>query len=94
MYPALSDSQVEAVISAVEEFFGRRGVSGELVSVVVPVYFNSASLPRLAERLKAVAASADHDLEVIFVDDGSGDDVLGADPGDRPRHGRPRGACA
>ena len=49
-------------------------MSGELVSVVVPVYFNSASLPRLAERLKAVAASADHDLEVIFVDDGSGDE--------------------
>jgi polyisoprenyl-phosphate glycosyltransferase len=49
-------------------------VSGELVSVVVPVYFNSASLPRLAERLRAVEASADHGLEVIFVDDGSGDE--------------------
>ena len=49
-------------------------MSRELISVVVPVYFNSASLPRLAERLKAVEASADHDLEVIFVDDGSGDE--------------------
>ena len=45
----------------------------ELVSVVVPVYFNAESLPRLAERLRAVAAAADHDLEVLFVDDGSGD---------------------
>ena len=45
----------------------------ERVSVVVPVYFNEASLPRLAERLRTVAASADYDLEAIFVDDGSGD---------------------
>jgi len=44
------------------------------VSVVVPVYFNAGSLPRLAERLRAVAASADWDLEVVFVDDGSGDE--------------------
>ena len=46
----------------------------ELVSVVVPVYFNAESLPRLAERLRAVADAADHDLEVIFVDDGSRDE--------------------
>ena len=45
-----------------------------LVTVVVPVYFNAESLPRLAERLKAIAASADFDLEAVFVDDGSGDD--------------------
>jgi glycosyltransferase involved in cell wall biosynthesis len=45
----------------------------ELVSVVVPVYFNAESLPRLAERLQKVAAAADHDVEAIFVDDGSGD---------------------
>ena len=44
------------------------------ISVVVPVYFNAGSLARLAERLRAVAASADWDLEAIFVDDGSGDD--------------------
>jgi polyisoprenyl-phosphate glycosyltransferase len=43
------------------------------VSVVVPVYFNAASLPRLADRLRETARSADFDLEVIFVDDGSGD---------------------
>jgi dolichol-phosphate mannosyltransferase len=48
-------------------------VSRELVSVVVPVYFNAESLPRLAERLKAVAAHADFDVELILVDDGSGD---------------------
>lgn len=43
------------------------------VSVVVPVYFNAGSLPRLAERLRAVAGAADYELEVLFVDDGSGD---------------------
>ena len=42
--------------------------------MVVPVYFNAASLPRLVERLRGVAAAADFDLEVILVDDGSGDD--------------------
>lgn len=45
-----------------------------LVSVVVPVYFNAESLPRLAERLKNVAQASDHDLEVLFVDDGSTDE--------------------
>ncbi len=44
-----------------------------LVSVVVPVYFNAATLARLAERLRASAAGAEWDLEAIFVDDGSGD---------------------
>lgn len=46
----------------------------DLVSVVVPVYFNAESLPRLAERLRKVAASADWDIEAVFVDDGSGDE--------------------
>jgi dolichol-phosphate mannosyltransferase len=41
--------------------------------VVVPVYFNAGSLAALAERLRAVAARADFDLEAIFVDDGSKD---------------------
>ena len=45
-----------------------------LVSVVVPVYFNAESLPRLAERLRSIAASADFELEAIFVDDGSDDE--------------------
>ncbi len=46
----------------------------ELVSVVVPVYFNAPSLPRLFERLRKIADAADYDLEAVFVDDGSGDD--------------------
>ena len=44
-----------------------------LISVIVPVYFNAGSLPRLAQRLRAIAGSADFDVEVLFVDDGSGD---------------------
>ena len=48
-----------------------------LVSVVVPVYFNAESLARLAERLRSIGASADFDLEVLFVDDGSGDESWG-----------------
>jgi len=44
------------------------------ISVVVPVYFNAATLPAMAERLEAVARDADWDLEAVFVDDGSGDD--------------------
>jgi dolichol-phosphate mannosyltransferase len=48
-------------------------VTRELVSVVIPVYFNEESLLRLAGRLRAVADAADHDLEVVFVDDGSRD---------------------
>jgi polyisoprenyl-phosphate glycosyltransferase len=44
-----------------------------LVSIVVPVYFNAVTLPRMAQRLRAAAAGADWDIEAIFVDDGSGD---------------------
>jgi polyisoprenyl-phosphate glycosyltransferase len=49
-------------------------VSGERISVVVPVYFNAESLPRLAGQLAEVARRADFELLPIFVDDGSGDD--------------------
>ncbi|HEX9149280.1 MAG TPA: glycosyltransferase, partial [Thermoanaerobaculia bacterium] len=49
-------------------------MSGERISVVVPVYFNAESLPRLADRLRELADRADFTLEPIFVDDGSGDD--------------------
>jgi dolichol-phosphate mannosyltransferase len=49
-------------------------VSGERISVVVPVYFNAESLPRLAEQLREVAQRADFELAPIFVEDGSGDD--------------------
>jgi dolichol-phosphate mannosyltransferase len=45
-----------------------------LISVVVPVYFNEATLPRLAERFAALARDrADIAWELLFVDDGSGD---------------------
>jgi glycosyltransferase involved in cell wall biosynthesis len=44
-----------------------------LISVVVPVYFNAVTLPRLAERLRAAATGTDFDVEAIFVDDGSED---------------------
>lgn len=44
------------------------------IAVVLPVYDNSRSLPGLAERLRTVAASADYDIEPVFVDDGSADD--------------------
>ncbi|HJW14505.1 MAG TPA: glycosyltransferase family 2 protein [Thermoanaerobaculia bacterium] len=43
------------------------------ISVVVPVYFNAATLPALAQRLQAAAWGADWDLEAVLVDDGSGD---------------------
>jgi len=49
-------------------------VSRDRISVVVPVYFNAASLPRLAAQLGEVARRADFELAPIFVDDGSGDD--------------------
>lgn len=48
-------------------------MSRDLVSVVVPVYFNAESLPRLAGRLRSIAEAADWDMEVVFVDDGSTD---------------------
>lgn len=46
-----------------------------LISIVVPVYYNAASLPALAERLAALADDRPaHRFEFIYVDDGSGDD--------------------
>ena len=50
-----------------------------LLSVIVPVYFNEGSLPGLFEALREVEASLasrGHDLELVFVDDGSGDRSL------------------
>lgn len=49
------------------------------LSIVVPVYFNAESLPILFERLTAVERqleAIDMTLELIFVDDGSGDTSL------------------
>jgi polyisoprenyl-phosphate glycosyltransferase len=51
------------------------------ISVVVPVYYNEQSIPVLFERLKAVEEELREmqvALEVIFVDDGSGDGSLEA----------------
>jgi dolichol-phosphate mannosyltransferase len=49
------------------------------VSVVVPVYYNAGSLPLLFAELQKVEAQLherDCVLELVFVDDGSGDDSL------------------
>lgn len=49
------------------------------VSVIVPVYFNEKSIPILYERLKSIREKLfkqSFDLELIFVDDGSGDGSL------------------
>lgn len=49
------------------------------LSIVTPVYFNAGSLPLLFEKLQEVErqlASIDMELELIFVDDGSGDNSL------------------
>ena len=78
LYPTLSEAQVDAVVGAVTRFYPSgspaMSPSRQLISVIVPVYFNAESLPRLAQRLRAIGASADFDLEVVLVDDGSGDE--------------------
>lgn len=48
----------------------------QTLSVIVPVYFNEGSLPPLLEelrRIETLLAEQDMALELIFVDDGSGD---------------------
>ena len=46
-----------------------------LISIVIPVYFNSQSLKKLVERLDLLSkANSKHHFEFIFVDDGSRDD--------------------
>ncbi len=50
------------------------------ISVVVPVYYNEGSLPHLFTELRAVEErlrQRDLELELIFVDDGSGDNSYG-----------------
>jgi undecaprenyl-phosphate 4-deoxy-4-formamido-L-arabinose transferase len=49
---------------------------GELVSIVVPVFNESANLPSLWARLKPVLDGLDRSWETVFVDDGSRDDSL------------------
>ena len=53
--------------------------SGKKLSLVIPVYFNSGSLPHLFKALleiKGFLAAKKMGLELVFVDDGSGDDSL------------------
>src|SRR5262245_50288050 len=49
------------------------------VSLVLPVYYNAENLPRTVGNLKetVVDAHPDKRFELVFVDDGSGDDSLG-----------------
>jgi undecaprenyl-phosphate 4-deoxy-4-formamido-L-arabinose transferase len=48
-----------------------------LVSIVVPVFNESANLPTLWLRLKPVLGGLDRPWELVFIDDGSRDDSLG-----------------
>jgi glycosyltransferase involved in cell wall biosynthesis len=47
-----------------------------MLSIVVPVYNNEGSLPRLLTELGALASRLDDELEVVFVVDGSPDGSL------------------
>jgi len=50
-------------------------MSKHKLSVVIPVYYNAESLPELHERLSGLADThPSFELEIIFVDDYSGDD--------------------
>ena len=54
-------------------------MNNKKLSIVVPVYFNAGSLPRLSEeflKLEAKLAERAVSLELIFVDDGSRDESL------------------
>jgi undecaprenyl-phosphate 4-deoxy-4-formamido-L-arabinose transferase len=59
-----------------------RGISAQsraperLVSIVVPVYNESANLEALWARLRPVLAGLDREWETVFIDDGSRDDSL------------------
>jgi undecaprenyl-phosphate 4-deoxy-4-formamido-L-arabinose transferase len=54
---------------------GQHGQAAMPVSIVIPVYNESANLSALWQRLSAVASGLP-DWEVVFVDDGSRDDSL------------------
>ncbi len=54
-------------------------VNGKKISIVVPVYFNAGSLPRLFDELSKLEtrlAERAVQLELVFVDDGSKDESL------------------
>src|SRR5437868_2103345 len=48
-----------------------------MYSLIVPVYRNAASLPRLVEVVAGFPATLDGPFEAVFVIDGSPDDSLG-----------------
>lgn len=47
-----------------------------LVSIICPIYNESAVIPTFLERLSAVIDPMEDDVEIIFVNDGSRDDTL------------------
>jgi len=51
-------------------------VEGKMISVVIPVYNEEESLPRLIDRLRPVMEGLKRPYEVVFVDDGSRDRSL------------------
>jgi glycosyltransferase involved in cell wall biosynthesis len=63
-----------AVPSAAKKTDRSRGVSHDLISVVIPIYNESDSLPVIYEQLQTEAAKLPELFEYIFVDDGSSDD--------------------
>jgi len=46
-----------------------------MISVVIPIFNEGASVPTLAEKLTVALGSLGRDYEVIFVNDGSTDDT-------------------
>ena len=45
------------------------------MSIVIPVYYNAENLPPLYEDIKEkILDKVDFDVEIVMVDDGSGDD--------------------
>src|SRR5258708_36136471 len=48
-----------------------------LLSIVIPVYNETESLPALLQTLNSVLPGMNCDYEIVFVDDGSKDNTLG-----------------
>ena len=45
-----------------------------MFSIIIPIYESASTITELHQRLAAVAASVDEELEFVFVDDASPDD--------------------
>jgi glycosyltransferase involved in cell wall biosynthesis len=54
----------------------RRALETRIVSIVVPVYNEQEVLPEFHKRLRAVFEKLSHDLEIVYVNDGSNDGTL------------------